>query len=773
MIHLTLGALLAFRALAQSPELSTHLNITFNGNPSGEYDFSRHSDGAFTSKLRLTIGTIKIGGQLDGKFDADGKLVEYQGQQESPQGTAKLQAKDGKVTVTPAGGKPIEVAYDTKSLPILGNLHPGFTSSLLKSIDFAKKETQKVKAYVVDGGSVVEPKVTPLGMKSTPKGSVRQYRVAFGMASVDYSMTTAGEIVAMDVPGQKLRMLAPGWDALFVDPFAKYPELSQPTLGVKRLAGQKLKTRDGVELVQEVYVPEGKGPFPVILSRTPYGRESETVNAETYVKRGYAFVAQDCRGRNDSDGEWDPFVHELNDGYDTIDWIAKQPWCDGNVGMIGASYGGFVQWAAAASHHPALKCIVPQVSPPADAMRNLPYDYGIFFLYGDVWWGKIVRDKKADMSTILATLPNPKAFTTLPLSKVDDEVLGHDVPFYNRWLERTTLKDWRGWNFYNEFPKIGIPALHISGWFDGDEIGTNLNWDAMRGKGNQWLIYGPWTHFFNSSTKIGDTEFGEGAMIDLETLYVRWFDTWLKHKDVGLNKIPKVQAFVMGENRWATGADWPLPQSKSRSFYLSASGDVHGKESTGRLLDAPVKGEAPTTYTYDPAKDEVPASILNVNPDATSFKADEALKESMYFRSDPMPKATTITGPFEVELSFSSSAQDTDFYVSLLDVDENGGTQVIGSPGKIRASYLRGLDRRVPLTPGKTYIAKLRPWDSALTLRAGHRLGILIRSSMFPTYARNLGTVEPIATGTKIVPQTNTIFHDSVHPSRVTVRVIE
>ncbi|AIE86748.1 X-Pro dipeptidyl-peptidase family protein [Fimbriimonas ginsengisoli Gsoil 348] len=769
---MTATLLLAASSFAQTGT-TVHMTILFNGTPSGENTYTKRADGGFSTVTSLAVGSAKIASKIEGQFVGD-KLMSYVVDLVQGPTKVKISVKDGKMTAIPPNGKEVTAPYSPPAV-YFGNLHPQLTASLLKAADFDKKETQSITAFLVDSGGPLTPKVTPLQERTFPNGKVRFFRVEFGMATAEFGMSSDGTVVGMDVPGQKLRMVADGWSGIYTDPFATYPELSAPTYKVRHLPTQRMKTRDGVELVQEVYVPEGEGRFPVVFERTPYDRATPAAGADFYVRRGYAYVAQDCRGRTDSGGEWDPFVHELKDGYDALDWIAKQPWCDGNIGMIGGSYDGFVQWAAAASHHPALKCIVPQVSPPLDAMHNLPYDNGIFFLYGDIWWGKIVRNKNSDMSTVLASLPNPNGFKTLPLSKADDATLGYDVPFFDKWLERTSLKDWDGWNFYGELKDVKIPALHISGWWDGDEIGTNMNWEAMRklGRKNQWLIYGPWTHFFNSSTKLGDTDYGDSAMIDLDTLYIRWFDTWLKHKDVGIDKIPKVQAFVTGANHWVKLPDWPSPAASVRTLFLSSEGPANGLHGKGRLLAKPAAHQKPTEYTYDPSVAVIPPAIMKVDPSKASTKLDRSDgKDLVSFYSDPMVRATAITGPFEVELRFKTSARDTDFIVALLDVDEKGVLRVIGQSGKLRASYIGGFDRPRPLTPGRTYFAKIKPWDTAHEFKPGHRFGLMIAPTGFPMFSRNLGTGEPIKDATRMVKQHNTLFHDSVNPSIIRFRVL-
>lgn len=758
--------LLATFALAQNPSPTVRMAIIIAGADAGSNTYTARADGSFESETTLAIAGIRIGNTIKGRFTKDGVISEYVADQvHSQTGTTKLALKNGKLKVT-AGGKTeaIDVAYKGKAT--FGNFHPQLTASTLKEVVWQVGKAQKMKSFMFEGGTEIDLTVTPKGEKTTSAGAAKLYHLDLGNLGIDLAMTDEGIVVGEDVPSQKLRFVAEGWSELYVDPLAKYPELSQPTFKVKTERGVKMKTKDGVVLVADIIRPDGKGKFPVILTRTPYGREAETIAGESYAKRGYVYIAQDCRGRSDSGGEWDPFVNEERDGEDTLNWIIAQPWSDGKVGMIGASYGGLVQWSAAMRKHPALKCIIPQVSPP-DAMRNIPYDQGVFFLYGNLWWGRIVSEKKANLGAVGMTVPAMEKLTTLPLSKVDEAVFGKNIPFFDRWLERESLADWKGFNYTEQLGEIEIPALHISGWWDGDNIGTKTNWAMMRaaGRKNQWLIYGPWTHAFNTTRKMGDVDYGDKAIIDLDSVYLRWFDTWLKGKEVGMEKVPHVQAFVTGANRWIPLNDWPAATTPVKTLYLASS---------GRLLNAPVAKDKPSRYTYDPAKEVIPEEVKKMKVGEGSTKIDSIDKKdgTLIWKTEPLPAAMAIGGPLEVNLSFQTSARDTDFFAILLDIAPNGEMRGFGQSGKLRASYLGGFDKRVPLTPNRTYMATIRPWDTAHELKTGHRLGLMLTSSAFPFYARNMGTGEPIKNATRMVVQKNTILHSAKNPSSVKFRVL-
>jgi putative CocE/NonD family hydrolase len=754
---------------------TTHMKIEFAGSPAGDNTYVSNSDGTFTSSTKLVIGTITLTADIKGKFEA-GRLVQYESTSTSATGAVTvISLNAGKVHVK-AGNTDKDLDLKLGKEPYFGNLHPQLTASALLAVDPDKAASQEIRVFCPDVGGMLSPRFTPKGQKTTRKGTARLFELVLAPVQATYALDESSRVVLFDVPGQKLRFIADGWDLLVKDPLAAYPELSQATYKVKIDTGVKMKTRDGATLVQDIVRPDAPGKFPVILTRTPYGRQGSATEGPFYASRGYVFVAQDCRGRNDSTGEWDPFVHERKDGYDAVQWAGAQPWSDGNVGMIGGSYGGLVQWAAAVERPSALKCIVPQVSPP-DAFLNLPYDNGVFFLWGSVWWAKIVSSRTIDMSSFMSKLPNPEKFGTLPLSEIDKAVLGSHSPFFAKWLARTSAPQWAGFNYEDDLNKVTIPALHISGWWDGDEIGTMLNWQIMRslGRKNQWLVYGPWTHLFNTTTKIGDTDFGPTAMIDLDSVNLRWFDTWLKHKSVGLEKLPHVRAFVTASNHWVESRDWPLTQSKPVTLFLGGTGPVEGNSSTGTLTWSVPVNQAPSKYRYDPHKAEIDKRVLNPDPNKASLRVEIPKKAPglVMFKSEPLKQPMTLGGPIVLDLRFSTSAQNTDFFAQLMDIDEKGNTYAIGQPGKFRCSYLKGFDKPRALIPGKIYQVKFRIWDTAREFGKGHRVCLLITSAMFPSYSRNLGTIEPIATGTKMIVQDQKIYHDKSNPSSVTFQMIK
>jgi putative CocE/NonD family hydrolase len=723
---------------------------------------------------------MTIKSRLTGKL-VDGAITEYELVNQQAGTEVTVSAKDGKAHLK-AGDVVRDMTYKPSKV-LFGNLHPILSETWSKVLDPAKDGVQKIDVFILDAATTLPVDVLKKKARTVEVDGKKQvadvYLARLGTVEFDVYLAQGSTFAAWDVPSQKLQAIRSGYELFLVDPSTLYPELSQPTMKTKTEKAVHVKMRDGVELVADVVRPADDAKHPAILERTPYGRQIVSqLEGEWWAKRGYVHIVQDVRGRNDSAGEWSPFGNERKDGYDTIDWIAKQGWSDGKVGMIGGSYVGWVQWAAAVEVHPALKCIVPQVSPP-DLFFNFPIDHGVPMLFGALWWSNFVKDKK--VPAVPETPKDLEKLKTLPLSKVDDEALGRDIPFYDAWLDKQTPSAFADASFMADMNKVKIPVLHISGWWDGDGIGTKLNWAKMRALGNknQWLIYGPWTHLFNTSTRLGDADFGPDAIIDLDSIYLRWFDTWLKDKQVNWDKQPKVRAFVTGANEWRELGDWPDSRSREMTLYLSSRGPANGIASVGELVATAPKTQAPDHYAYDPAAAEIPAQLKKVKGFAdllaagsTVVKIDPADNAVLVYRTSPMSEPLEIGGPIELDLHFSTSAKDTDFFAGVVDIDEQGTMRAIGLPGKIRARYLSGWEKPSLLQPGKLYQAAIDVWDSAHQIKKGHRLGVLISSQNFPNYARNLNTGEPISNATRMVVAQQTIYHDAKRPSALRFRVL-
>lgn len=595
-----------------------------------------------------------------------------------------------------------------------------------------------------------------------------------------------GVPITIDVPAQRLSVRREG-AKIDPDAGARSPvdrgtwraKLSQPTGEFTVEEDVQVPMQDGVKLVADVYRPEGEGPFPTILVRTPYDRSSEGVaNGARFAKRGYTVVVQDVRGRFDSGGTFFPFIHEEQDGSDTIDWIAAQPWSDGNVGMIGGSYTGMVQWYAAKSGNPHLKAIIPQVSPP-DPDQNFPYEGGVL-LMGAAWWAGVL----AHMDAGGAGIPQKdyaKIMATLPLGDLD-EAFGSAEPFLDEWLSHPPVDEdyWGPVRYQPHLPQMEVAALHLTGWFDGDQPGALQNFPAMREHGKsrrvrkgQFLIVGPWGHGFNVMSKLGDVDFGPESLVDLAAVEVRFFDRYLKRKNNGVEREKPVWVFVMGENAWHNEEAWPLPGTVTTPLFLSSDGDAHSRDGGGRAGLAPGAGsETGSTVAYDPA--DIPDLDLDWT-DTTGQQATQDLnlmadrEDDLEFLTPPLAGPVELTGPFEAVLHVRSSAADADFAVSIQKIGVDG--RALGITGGIqRMRYRDGVDDPVPA--GQVARLVVDCWAAGIRLEKGERIRVTVSCSGFPGYVRNTGTLEPIISATELVVARNEVLHTAEHPSHVLLPVV-
>jgi putative CocE/NonD family hydrolase len=373
-----------------------------------------------------------------------------------------------------------------------------------------------------------------------------------------------------------------------------------PAPGVARF-GVEMPMRDGVRLVANIWVPDTAGRFPTILIRTPYVKTAQfqRYGLARYVREGYAVVLQDTRGRGDSEGEFDFYFPEGKDGFDSIEWIARQPWSNGRVGMDGGSYLGTVQWLAARERPPALRCIAP-TAPSGRIFDEVPYFGGAFRMDWAIPWlngvsGQVAQgdlDALADWGAIAAHRPLLTA----------DERFGRRMRLYREFLQHDTLDDyWKRIQFTDaDFARIDIPVLTVTGWFDGDQIGALFYWDGIERRRElaqpSYLIVGPWTHamtYLGGAPKVGAYEVGPDASIAIQGERVAFFDWCLKGSTPRFDS-PRARIFVTGANRWITADRYPLPETRVRELYFHSGGAANTGGGDGRL-----SGEAPRSVRAD------------------------------------------------------------------------------------------------------------------------------------------------------------------------------
>ena len=533
----------------------------------------------------------------------------------------------------------------------------------------------------------------------------------------------------------------------------------------------RVPMRDGVTLSADVYRPRGSARVPIILVRTPYdnGTAPNVAAGKRWAERGYAYVIQDVRGRGESDGTFYPLVTEADDGYDTIEWLAKQPWSDGKVGMMGGSYLGWVQVYAAIRKPPHLVAIAPAVTPP-DPDRNFPVQHGAYGPATISWLAAISGKTMQDISQHDLRA----AYSYLPLYEAD-QLLGRTLTAWRDWLDHPRRDGyWEAQAFQQQLKNVDIPMLHLSGWYDDVLIGTLENFGLLERKPNQFLLIGPWGHHINAGRKLGAIDFGPSAVINLDSIYVRWFDRWLKDRPNGADHDAKVKIFVMEENRWHDEPAWPLPGTRNLKFYLKSGGKAQSRFGDGWLDTIPPGASSPPDrYRADPMH-----AFPFVTDDAFSqiggpddYARVEERKDVLVYTTAPLTRAMEVCGPLKVQLYASTSAKDADWATKVLAVRPNGFVQRLND-GIVRARFRRGFDREELIPPGTVERFEVDNWATCIRLGVGWRLRLEVASHAFPKFDRNLQTGGPIGKEADGVVADQTVYHDAQHPSYLVVPVV-
>ena len=545
----------------------------------------------------------------------------------------------------------------------------------------------------------------------------------------------------------------------------------------------KVPMRDGVNLSADIYFPRGEqGPFPVILTRTPYDNmtEESLEAGRFYPQHGYVLVAQDVRGRNDSDGDFYPYLNDFNDGHDTVEWIGAQPWCDGNVGMVGASYVGYVQWQAASMGSRYLKAIVPRVI-GANMYETGWYQGGAFHLGTAAMWamrydGRTRQD--------IFDYNWEQLFKKLPLAELDREA-GKDVHFFRDWIAHPDYDDyWMAQSIEERYPNIKVPVLQIGGWYDVLVRGTFHHFTEMREHGgselarqNQRAVVGPWIHSACSTTFAGELDFGSISMLDLQEVELRWFDHWLKGKDNGAERDAPLRLFVMGSNEWRDENEWPLARTQFTPYYFHSGGGANSLEGDGSLSTIPPADEPPDGFVYNPAF-PVPTRGGNTccNPELVPWgvydqRPIEYRNDVLVYTSEPLEEDLEVTGPISVKLYASTDGRDTDFTAKLVDVHPDGYAVNL-CDNIMRARYHESREYQTLLEPGRVYEFTIDLWMTSNVFLKGHRIRVDVTSSNFPRFDRNPNTGNTFGQDTELRTAHQTIVHDEAHPSHILLPVI-
>jgi hypothetical protein len=566
--------------------------------------------------------------------------------------------------------------------------------------------------------------------------------------------------------------------------------------GVAAAAGSEtpasIPMRDGIVLRADLLLPAGKGPFPVLVYRTPYGEKNalkEYTTFESARARGYAVVVQDVRGRYGSDGVFVPYQNEGRDGYDTIEWAARQPWSNGKVGTFGLSYPGAVQWLAAVEGPPHLQAMVPAMT--FSSHRNFFYASGAFDLSWIEWiWDNIAPDVRVKLG-----LPGPQTSadavavwkrsasdmeSVLPLDALPE--LRGVAPYYYEWLRHPPEDPWWNWaDLGGKYGRTGAAVLNLSGWYDehyGPE-GAVTNFEGLlEARGRQAghgqasrtsLLLGPWIHGVKSTQtpQAGERKFPASAAIDYDKTVLDWMDHWLRGIDNGVDRRPAVRYYVMGADAWRDAASWP-PASKATPFYL---GDA-APGRPGPLSESAPKADGYSAFVSDPLHPVTDRYAEELG--AHDYRELGARKDLLTFETAPLAKDTELTGAIDSHIFVSCDCRDLDLWVRLYDVAPDGAVWNEMSAGNElrRASYRDIAKGRRLLEPGQIYAIDISGPVTSNVFKQGHRIRVQVSGQFFSYFSRNLQSGDSETSSANAHAATIRIYHDPDHPSHVVLPVV-
>ena len=555
-----------------------------------------------------------------------------------------------------------------------------------------------------------------------------------------------------------------------------------------------MKTRDGVTLYADVYAPKAAGKYPVLLARTPYGKSGHynVIFGREAASDGFIVVIQDVRGRYTSGGKWYPFRHEIQDGYDTVEWAARLPHSDGRVGMFGASYVGVTQLLAAVGRPPHLAGICPVVT-ASNYFENWTYQGGEFEQWFDESWTAELAQDTADRSLRKATNARTGA-DVLPLDHfpvfnipagLDGAALTRSLaPYFLDWLAHPTYDSyWKQWSIEEHYSRIGVPALTIAAWYDPFLGGSLRNYMGLKAhaataaaRSGQRLVIAVGGHS-GWGRKVGDVDFGPAADFDDSATTLDWYEYLFKGAKNEFAGPDPVRIFVMGIDKWRNEPGWPPPGMKQVPYYLHSAGKANTDAGDGMLSTRRAAAEPPDRYVYNPAN-PVPTiggplccDPEHLEPGARDQRPVESRPDVLVYTTPPLRQNLDVIGPVTLRLYASSSAVDTDFTGKLVDVSPDGFARNV-TEGILRASFRNSMIAPTPIQPGKIYLYTIDLWATGNVFLKGHRIRLEVSSSNFPRFARNLNTGKNAGSSAKYVKAENGVYHDTLHPSALILPVV-
>jgi putative CocE/NonD family hydrolase len=581
--------------------------------------------------------------------------------------------------------------------------------------------------------------------------------------------------------------------------------------------------RDGVRLSTDIYRPKTNQPVPVIFSKTPYNFNSwgdGEMRTGTYnaayeaVRRGYAYVVQNERGRFFSEGEWDILGTPTTDGYDAFEWMSKQSWCNGKIAPIGCSSTAEWQMAVVALDHPALATFVPQGFGAGVGRVGKYYEQGNWYrggavqmlftawLYGvqndrirpqfpkDATQEELIRVARFfDLAPERERIDWSKGLAHLPTQDIIKNVNG-PIGIFEDMIRRkpNDLKWYKGGLYHDDMP-IERPGFWFVSWYDVASSPNLALYNHVRTtaknptvRDNQYLVIAPTLHCAykraTENTIVGERSMGDARLNYDEQIY-GWFDYWLKGEQNGiLQTIPKVQYYTMGSNKWQSSEVWPPANARMTTFYLNSGGKANSLYGDGKLSNtAPGKVDNPDGFAYDP-HNPVPSYGGNVCCTGNAVQGGafdqqrmEARHDILVYTSEPLAEGVEISGFIEAMLYVSSDAKDTDFTIKLIDVYPDGTAYNLDETIQ-RMRYREGYDKEVWMEKGKVYPVEMTPMSTSNYFEKGHRIRIEISSSNFPRFDRNMNTGGNNYDEAKGVVANNKVHHSAQYPSQIRLPIV-
>lgn len=563
-----------------------------------------------------------------------------------------------------------------------------------------------------------------------------------------------------------------------------------PAQDIDMLWGVRVPLRDGVHLSATVFKPKTMpAPLPVVFTLTPYIADSYQDRASYFARHGYVFALVDVRGRGNSDGAFEPFANEARDGYDVVEWLARQPWSNGKVAMWGGSYAGFDQWATLKEHPPHLATIVPAAA--AAAAVDFPFYSGIFSDYIIQWLtftsGQTGNSKQFGDSTFWTEKFRERYTRNLPFRELD-QIAGNTSTVFQKWMDHPQPDAY--WDAMyptpDQFARIDIPILTITGHYDGDQIGAlhyyrdHMRYGSPSARDRHYLIAGPWDHAGTRTPnrEVGGLKFGEASMLDLNNLHREWYDWTMKNGPKPAFLKQRVAYYVVGPEEWKYAPSLESIAGATRTLYLNSTNSQANDALHSGTLDPekPAAATPPDRYVYDPLDLRLGAleTADNSSPLTDETEPLHLFGGGLIYHTAPFEENTEISGNVRLHAWIAMDVPDTDFEVNLYEILPNGGSVLLAGDS-MRARY-----RQSPRTPALAEPGQILRYDFngftffSRRVARGSRLRLMFRSPNSIAVEKNYNSGGVVANESAKDARTAhvALYHDPSHASFLELPIV-